>query len=199
MSTLIVTNREISTQGDLRKQRDAKFIPAILYGLKKDSVSVKIEEAELRKYLKLKNKNTILDLSVDGKVEQVIVKEYVYHPIKRSQVIHIDFLRVDDKQPVTVKVPIEYYGTPCGVKNQGGQFTVMKRFVKLRCLASLIPESFKQDISDLNAEDVFYVRDLSFENGTFVTPGKVSLYGVSKSRGQQEEEMSEVNTEEAGE
>ena len=189
MSVLVVSKRETTTQGQLKQQRSEKLIPAVIYGLKKDPLSLKITEAEFRKYLKLKNRNIVLELDIDGQKESVIVREFVYHPITKGQVLHIDFLRVDDKTPVTVKVPIEHYGVPFGVKNQGGQFKVMKRFVKLSCLVADIPELFQQDISELKAEEVFYVRDLKFEKGTVLTPEKVALYGVSKAKGAKEEDV----------
>jgi large subunit ribosomal protein L25 len=185
--TISVKAREKSTKGALAKIRNSGNIPAIVYGLDKDSQNIMLSMPEMRKYFKESNKNKIVELDIDGSKEQVLVKEIVRHAVKQ-EVMHVDFLRVNDTRPVVVKVPISHTGVPTGVKNEGGQFAIMKRFVKVKCKVGDIPETFEQDISDLTCGTVVYTQEIKFEKGEIITPPRTALYGVKISRKIEDEE-----------
>jgi hypothetical protein len=59
---------------------------------------------------------------------------------------------------------------------------VMKKFVKLRSKVADIPEVFDIDVSDISQGTIFYVKDLKFPKGSFVTPGKTALFGVTSGK-----------------
>jgi large subunit ribosomal protein L25 len=181
--SLVAEKRDLKSKGYLSQQRKDKKIPSVVYGLKQDPVNISITESEFHKFMTAGNKNVLIDLDIDGSKECVLVKEYTRHPVRQYDITHIDFLRVEDSHPVVVKVPIRHHGTPTGVKNDGGQFQVMKRFVQIKCNPNSIPEAYDQNIDDLAAEQVIYARDIDVENGSMVTPAKTALYGVSKGRG----------------
>src|SRR5690606_16097117 len=77
-------------------------------------------------------------------------------------------------------------GIPVGVKTQGGIFSVAKKFVKLRAKVQDIPDSFHIDVSEMPSGKTFYVQDLQFDKGVFVTPPRTALFGVSEGRKQAE-------------
>ena len=144
---------------------------------------IELNAAELR--VPLSMRNLIFNLEIDGKATSVMAKQVDRDPIRRD-LIHVDFLRVNKERPVTVVVPVNTHGTPVGVKVDGGIFATMKKTVTLRAKIDDIPEQFDLDVSDLPAGKVFYVRDLKFENGVLVTPGKTALFGVTSSKGKEE-------------
>jgi large subunit ribosomal protein L25 len=114
-----------------------------------------------------------------------MVKQVERDPIRRDA-LHIDFLRVDEIHPVIVVIPVISHGIPVGVKVQGGVFSVAKKSVKLKAKVQDIPESFVIDVSDMETGKTFYVRDLKFEKGVFVTPGRTALFGVGTGRKEDE-------------
>ncbi len=61
-----------------------------------------------------------------------------------------------------------------------------KKIVKLRAKVQDIPESFVIDISELETGKTFYVKDLKFDKGTFITPPRTALFGVGTGRKEEE-------------
>ena len=181
--TINAQKRELGSQGKINSMRREGKVPGVVYGLKGEPETIEITGTDLRPILGARN--TIIDLSIDGKSQQVLLKQLDRDPI-RGDFLHVDFLRVDNVTPVTVIVPVTTEGIPSGVKNQGGIFSVAKKFVRLRTKVQDIPESFKMDVSNLEAGKTFYVKDLQFDKGTFVTPPRTALFGVSEGRKQED-------------
>ncbi len=171
--------RPKSSRGYLNQMRRESRIPAVIYGLKKAPEQIEVSYVDLRPMLTQRNKPITLD--IEGKKQDVLIKAIEKEAIKKD-VLHIDFLRVDDSSLVIVNVPVETTGIPVGVKTEGGVFSIMKKFVTLRARIKDIPEKFVHDISDMPAGKIFYVRDLVFEKGRILTPAKTALYGIAGGR-----------------
>ena len=185
MSNITITaqKRELGSQGKINSMRKAGRVPGVVYGLKGEPESIEITGTDLRPILG--HRNTVISLDIEGKTQQVLLKQLDRDPI-RGDFLHVDFLRVDNVTPVTVIVPVATEGVPVGVKTQGGIFSVAKKFVRLRTKIQDIPDSFTLDISNMEAGKTFYVKDLQFDKGTFVTPPRTALFGVGEGRKQEE-------------
>lgn len=175
--------RPVSTKGTLAALRRDGKVPGVLYGLKGEPETIEITATDLRPVLA--HRNTIIELNVDGAIQKAMMKQLDRDPI-RGDFLHIDFVRVDNVHPVTVTVPVTTEGIPVGVKTQGGVFSVAKKFVKLRAKVQDIPDSFNLDVSLMESGKTFYVKDLQFDKGTFVTPPRTALFGVGEGRKQEE-------------
>jgi large subunit ribosomal protein L25 len=177
--TLSAKKRGKNSKGELLRMRKEGRVPAIVYGLEKDPETIEVGAIDMRPHLSAKNH--IIDLQVDGQTQQVMLKVVERDPIRRD-LVHIDFLRINSERPVVVSVPVTTHGVPVGVKVEGGVFSVMKKFVRLRAKVADIPEVFDIDVSDISQGTIFYVKDLKFPQGTFVTPGKTALFGVTSGK-----------------
>jgi large subunit ribosomal protein L25 len=175
--------RPLSTKGTLANLRREGKVPGVIYGLKGEPETIEITGTDLRPVLA--HRNTLIELNIDGAVQKTMMKQLDRDPI-RGDYLHIDFVRVDDVVPVTVIVPVTTEGVPVGVKTQGGIFSVAKKFVKIRAKVQDIPDVFHIDVSNMPAGKTFYVADLQFNNGSFVTPPRTALFGVSEGRRQEE-------------
>jgi large subunit ribosomal protein L25 len=175
--------RPLATKGLLASLRREGKVPGVLYGLKGEPETLEITATDLRPVLA--HRNTIIELNVDGTVQKAMMKQLDRDPI-RGDFLHIDFVRVDNEHPVTVTVPVSTEGVPVGVKTGGGVFSVAKKFVKLRAKVQDIPDAFVLDVSDMESGKTFYVKDLQFDKGTFVTPPRTALFGVGEGRKQEE-------------
>lgn len=182
--TLEAKKRIRSSKGSKQVLRKQGRIPAIVYGLDAEPEMVEVSAVDMRAHLG--HRNHVINLAVEGKSQQVLIKAVERDPI-RKDLIHIDFLRVNDVRPVIVNVPVITHGIPVGVKTQGGVFATMKKFVKLRAKVQDVPEIFDIDVSEVSQGTIFYVRDLKFEKGTFVTPAKTALFGVTAGKAEVEE------------
>ena len=183
--SLTAKNRIHSTKAALKNMRKEGRVPAIIYGLEKDPQMVEVSAVDMRSHLA--QRNHVIEISLEGASSQkVMLKAVERDPIRRD-LVHIDFLRVDNEHPVIVNVPVTTFGIPFGVKTEGGVFSTMKKFVKLRAKVQDIPDKFDMDVSEIRSGTIFYVRDLKFEKGTFVTPGKTALFGVTTGKAEVEE------------
>ena len=107
----------------------------------------------------LRSGTHVVDLELDGKVEKSLVKDVQWDTFS-SHVLHLDFLRVDPNERVTVEVPIHLRGTAPGVV-AGGVLEQPHHSVEIECLAVEIPDFIQVRIGALNIGDVVHVSDLT--------------------------------------
>jgi large subunit ribosomal protein L25 len=155
MHILKAESRTKTGKGNNRRLRSAGQMPGVLYGGTDDSSSVAVDAAELARLLRSAHRrNTLIGLEIDGnKPEAVLVSELQSDPITR-ELIHADFVRVDLKSPITVKVPVEMVGRAKGVLI-GGRMRLVRRVVSLSCLPEAIPSSFPVDVTPLDGDEAF--------------------------------------------
>lgn len=187
MQQLAITARKRTqgSKGALSALRRQERVPGVVYGLKKEPETLDVAASDLRPLLA--HRNVIIDLDLDGAPQRVLLKQVDRDPIK-GHYVHVDFLRVDESQPVVAVVPVVTEGVATGVKNQGGFFKVAKKFVRLRAKLPDVPEKFVIDISDMESGKTFYVSDLKLDKGVFITPPRTALFGISEARGVKAEE-----------
>lgn len=141
-------------------------VPATVYGLGGDAVTVSVNWRELRQALTTEaGMNALINLQVDEhESELTIVKELQRHPIKRS-VLHIDFLRVSRDVAIEVEVPIVIVGEAEQVTRDGG--TVDQALFQLTISAKpgSIPNELTVDISGLTIGDAVRVGDITLPEG----------------------------------
>lgn len=166
----IELNAELRTdlgKGASRRLRHAEKMPAILYGAGKDPVGLTLEQKAIRALQSNEAfYSSVLDLKVDGKAEQVIIRDVQHHPF-RVELTHIDFLRVDAKSTLHVHIPLHYINEEkCpGVKQFGGQVSHLVVEVEIECLPKDIPEFLEVDIIAMNIGDILHLSDIKVPKG----------------------------------
>ena len=159
-------SRSDQGKGASRRLRREGKVPGVVYGAGKDPVSITLEQNELMH--QLENEafySHILDVNVDGKGQQAILKDMQRHPSKPI-VMHVDFLRVDAKQKLRVNVPIHFINeekSP-GV-DQGGLVTHSMTEVAVLCLPKDLPEFIEADLSGLEMDATFHMSDMKVPEG----------------------------------
>ena len=141
-NTILNANVRSNTgKGSARAARRAGRIPAIIYGEKKDTISIDIEE---REYRKLMNQSGIfsrlLDISVEGKANTVLTRDIQFHPVSENP-LHVDFLRIGKGSNINVSVPVSFINEDLspGLKT-GGVLNTVRFELELECPADNIPE-----------------------------------------------------------
>src|SRR5277367_3939905 len=162
--------RESRGKGPARRTRLTGMVPAILYGGKKDSISLAVNAKHVARILRSETgHNTIFTVQVaDGAAEKAMVKDWQVDPVSGA-LLHVDLLRIAMDVRMRVRVPVHTFGEPQGVKMQGGIFEMVTREVELECLPGDIPEEFKVDVSELLIGTQLRASDLPFD------PNKVKL------------------------
>jgi len=144
----------------VRKLRKQGLLPAVLYGQNFNSLPIQIDKKTFLKLYKQVGKTNVIDLSVDSQTLPVIVQDLDIDPVF-GDVRHADFLVVNLKQKVKVTVPIQYIGTPIGVKQLGAVLTVNLDELEIEVLPEKIPDFITVDVTNLtNIHDSISVADL---------------------------------------
>lgn len=190
--TLAVQQRDGVGKNKVKSPKSEGIIPGIVYGLEKANIPVSINRNELMKAFKSPfGPNVVIELDIaaeKGKQTEKVIAYQIDMDHIRHEVIHVDFLRVDDKVPVKVKVPVHLQGNAPGVK-MGGTLIKKMDFIFIRALPGNIPTHFDIDISGLGLDDMVNVNGLQLGEGVeSLSPENDVIVRVAGKRGKSEEE-----------
>ncbi|NQT67759.1 MAG: 50S ribosomal protein L25 [Actinobacteria bacterium] len=153
-----------------RRLRNKNYIPAVVYGLKEEPVSVKIRGKEFKGLLKGRSiYSLIFDMHVDGakknKKETVLIKEFQRDPITR-EFLNVDFLRIQMEKEIETTVPIHIINeeVAVGIKESGGVLQHGLRELHIYCFPADIPEYIEYDIKDLDIGVTVRVSDINISD-----------------------------------
>lgn len=135
------------------------LVPCNLYGLGINKTFA-VKEADVQKLI-ITPVVYAVKLDIDGAQHMAVIKELQFHPVK-DNVLHIDFLAVDEKKPVEVAIPIRLEGHAEGVK-AGGKLALLMRKLNVKGIYTDIPEEMIIDINNLGLGKKMLVADLHFD------------------------------------
>ncbi|WP_243047537.1 50S ribosomal protein L25/general stress protein Ctc [Dyella sp. RRB7] len=160
-------SRKDEGKGASRRLRHAGFVPAVVYGAGQAPESIQIEHNTI--LLAAKHEwffSSVLDLNVDGKVQKVLVRDWQKHPFK-LQMLHMDFLRIDENAAVRVNVPLHFLNqekSPAA-KTAGVVISHNLTEVEISCLPKDLPEFIALDLVDLKPGDIIHLSQLKLPAG----------------------------------
>lgn len=153
-------------KGASRRLRRNGRVPGIIYGGKAEPQSVSVLARELWKALESEAFfSSVLNLDVDGKKEQVILRDLQRHPSQQI-IYHLDFQRVSANTKVHIKVPLHFLNeeTCKGVK-AGGIVSHTLTELEISAPASKLPEFIEVDLADLDMDGVLHISDVKLPQG----------------------------------
>jgi len=163
----VAFERKLQGTGASRRLRFAGKVPGIVYGAG-DPTVIELDHNALYHAMKKEAfHSSILDMEVDGKTTQVLLRDFQMHPYKQ-QVLHVDFQRVDATTKITKKVPLHFVGeaeSPA-VKTDKGTVNHVLTQLEITCLAQQLPEFIEVDLSGLTLGHSIHVNDLSLDAST---------------------------------
>ena len=165
---LTATSREDKGKGASRRlRRLAGQIPAIIYGGKKEPESISILHKDISH--SLANEafySHIVTVTVDGKSQDVILKDVQRHPAK-ALIMHVDFQRVSKDQKLTTRVPLHFINEDIcvGVKMQGGQIANNMFDLEISCLPGDLPEYIEVDMAAVEMDQTVHISDIKLPEG----------------------------------
>lgn len=164
---LLTVARQGNGKGAAKQVRKEGQVPAVLYG-QGEPVSLSVDYIQFEKIINTPDAY-IVNLAIDGKESASIIREVQFHPVT-DQVIHVDFLRVTDNEPVEVELPIVLTGTAKGVRN-GGKLVPMLRRLKVKGVAKNLPDLIEVNVTTLGLGKTIKVRDIKAD-GVEITSSK---------------------------
>lgn len=162
-----------------RRMRLEGRVPAIIYG-HGENVMCELQEKELNALL-ITPKVYLVDLTVDGKTEKVILKDVQYHPVS-DRPMHLDFYRYVDSEPVEMAIPVVLQGHARGVK-AGGKLVAGVRRLRVKGLAADLPDILPIDVTKLRIGEALMVSDVAFDRLQVMDARSVLVATIKSQRG----------------
>ena len=166
MKTVVVKGQKRTTLGkkDSKKLRAQENIPAVLYG-GEEPIHFSVSFSEIRKLVYTPSVY-LIDLDIEGEIYPALMQDVQWHAVE-EQILHIDFLKIDAEKAVKIEVPVKITGLAKGIK-AGGKLKTNLRRLKVKALASNLPDVININVTKLGIGDSIKVGDLSVNNVEFL-------------------------------
>lgn len=189
---VVAQPRAVVTKGQLNALRKAGSVPGVVYGRKIEPISVAVDSKDITAILQSPSgANTLVDLTVDGNKETVMIKDLERDFLLLDRYIHVDFLRISLSDKLEVQVPITLIGEAAGVK-EGGILQQSLREVALKCLPTNIPDNLELDVSGLTVGESLTVADLAVPaDSEFLSEADEVIVSIVAPRVEEEAEATE--------
>ncbi|MDO4905789.1 MAG: 50S ribosomal protein L25/general stress protein Ctc [Lautropia sp.] len=166
MQVIAQTRKDVGSSAS-RRLRRANQVPGIVYGGEAAPVQVALDHNALYHALRVEAfHSSILDLEIDGKKQQVLLRNVQWHPYKQ-QVMHVDFQRVSADQKITVKVPLHFVNadvSPAVKLNKAVVNHVMTE-IEIQVLPQDLPEYIEVDLSGLAMDHSIHLSAIKLPKG----------------------------------
>ena len=165
---IIAEPREDMGKGASRRLRREGKVPGIVYGANKDAASIVVKQNEIMHHLEDEAfYSHILTLQVGKAKEKVVLKDLQRHPYK-PVVLHLDLLRVDENETLTMRVPLHFINEDIciGVKQDGGVVSHVITDLEIVCLPKDLPEYIEVDVAEVNVGEGIHLSDLKLPEGS---------------------------------
>ena len=170
--------RENVGKRDAKELRYQGLVPAVLYG-GATQTHFAVSAADLRAVVYTPVVHFI-ELEVAGVKSQAIIKDMQFHPLT-EQLIHIDFLLLDEKKPITIEIPVKLTGTSPGVK-VGGKLVQKLRKLRVKALPKDHLDNIEVSIEALEVGKSVKVNEIKLPNLTITNAQEDTIVSVTTSR-----------------
>src|SRR5438067_1855758 len=164
--TLPAETRDRAGKGASRALRRDGRVPAVVYGEKKEPLSIHVEEKLLSKMLHTGHfMNSVVMIDLAGKPHRTLPKAIDFHPVS-SRPVHVDFLRIGEHTKVHVNVPVRFDNEDAspGLK-RGGVLNVVQHELELVCDAAQIPNEIHISLEGLEIGDSVHIGQVKLPEG----------------------------------
>ncbi len=110
--------------------------------------------------------SAILDLTLDGDVQKVLLRDMQRHPFKQ-QLLHLDFQRVDENKAIRIRVPLHFLNqetSPAG-KKAGVLISHALNDIEISCLPKDLPEYVEIDLGELDVGGIVHLSEIKLPAG----------------------------------
>lgn len=180
-----IAERSSEQKKALKAMRRNNEVPCVLYGVEKDTDGNPVATHFTVTYDSLRNlvytpHIYVVDLTINGKLVNVIMKDIQFHPVKDT-ILHVDFYQIDETKPIVMEVPVALEGLAEGVK-AGGKLSLQSRKLKVKALYNLIPEKLVVNVTNLGLGKTIKVGELSYEGLDLINAKEAVVCAVKLTR-----------------
>ncbi|MFQ5959204.1 MAG: 50S ribosomal protein L25/general stress protein Ctc [Alphaproteobacteria bacterium] len=162
VANLAADARDRVGKGAVRALRRGGRVPAVIYGDKKDPLTISVDRHALDQELQQPGFfRRLYDISLNGSKHRVLPRDVQLHPVTDAP-LHVDFLHISAGARINVAVVVIFANeeeSP-GLK-RGGVLNVVRRDIELVCPATAIPEALHVDLTGLDIGDSVHISDIT--------------------------------------
>ena len=166
-----IFNLDASVRTDLgkgasRRLRREDKLPGIIYGGEEAPVSITLDHNKVNNSADFEAfYSHVLEINLDGKVVEVLVKDMQRHPFK-PKITHIDFQRVIAGQDVHTNVPLHFVNEEkSAAVKAGGIAEHHVTEIEVTCLPKNLPEFIEVDMAAVEMGQTLHLSDLTLPAG----------------------------------
>jgi large subunit ribosomal protein L25 len=163
--------RKAQGTGASRRLRNSGRVPGIIYGAGQEAQQIELDHNAVSRHLKAEAFHaSILDMSVDGAKQQVLLRDFQMHPW-RPLVLHVDFQRVSKDHKIHMRVPLHFVNAEIspGVKTGGGIISHVMNEIDISCLPDDLPEFVEVDLGHLDLGHTIHADEIKMPKGVELT------------------------------
>ena len=164
MKTVVVKGQKRTALGkkESKKLRSQESVPAVLYG-DIEPLHFSVPFSELRKLIYTPSV-FLVELDVQ------------WHAVE-EEILHVDFLKIEESKAIKIDIPIKVIGMAKGIK-AGGKLKTNLRRLKVKALAKDLPDTINVDVTKLGVGQNIKVSDLKVNNVEFLDNKSNVVVGV---------------------
>ena len=153
-------------KGASRRLRREDKLPGIIYGGEEAPVSITLDHNKVNNPADFEAfYSHVLEINLDGKVVEVLVKDMQRHPFK-PKITHIDFQRVIAGQDVHTNVPLHFVNEEkSAAVKAGGIAEHHVTEIEVTCLPKNLPEFIEVDMAGVEMGQTLHLSDLTLPAG----------------------------------
>ena len=162
-----VQRREDEGTGASRRLRLAGNVPAVVYGGDLKPVSIELSHNDV--WLASQHEwfyASILDLSLNGDVQKVLLRDMQRHPFKQ-QIMHLDFQRVNANETIRTAVPLHFLNEDTSPAGKAADVVITHELneVNVTCLPGDLPEFIEIDLGAMVVGDIVHLSQVKLPKG----------------------------------
>ena len=162
-----VQRREDEGKGASRRLRLAGNVPAVVYGGDLKPVSIELSHNDV--WLASQHEwfyASILDLSLNGDVQKVLLRDMQRHPFKQ-QIMHLDFQRVNANETIRTAVPLHFVNEDTSPAGKAADVVITHELneVTVTCLPGDLPEFIEIDLGAMVVGDIVHLSQVKLPKG----------------------------------
>jgi large subunit ribosomal protein L25 len=153
-------------KGASRRLRREDKLPGIIYGGEEAPVSITLDHNKVNNSADFEAfYSHVLEINLDGKVVEVLVKDMQRHPFK-PKITHIDFQRVIAGQDVHTNVPLHFVNEDASAAAKAGGIAEHHvTEIEVTCLPKNLPEFIEVDMAAVEMGQTLHLSDLTLPAG----------------------------------
>ena len=158
--------RDRAGKGMARATRREGRVPAVLYGNKQPPVLLALDAKNIEIISRKAGFFTrLFDIKVGTQTHKALARD-VQRDVVKEHLLHVDFLRVDEKTRIHLEVPVKFVNSEKapGIK-RGGVLNVVTHSIDVSCMAGNIPDYLVFDLTGLEINDSIHLSSLKLPEG----------------------------------